>query len=1087
MSTYTQEQPNIFILNDKNIVHGLNGDTPLGHNPIPSLSLHVESYKTLSGMADGISAVVDSLSAGLSGKIDQLELSANGISGYVDKLELSASGISGIVNSLSAGLSGKIDALELSVKGVSAVVDALSAGLSGKIDAVQLSVAGLSNYTKDLALSATGLSDSISALALSVNGVSGVVDANKAASEQRDAYLSGVISNIISADLYALSGEVSAVSSALDLKIETLSTDLSDTVNKQFVHISGDTIGGSLSVAGTTTISSDLIAKKSLYVGTNVTTTEDVNTIVLGDRTSPAGRDSFVWNGNNGAVYDVTTHGTHGTFNINPEGGLNGLYIGQETLSTTFSKYQLTATMPTDLSDFTNGAGYALSADVPTKVSQVENDAAFLSAEDFDLSSDTTNHKIILVAGDKTYSIDTTDFIKSRMIYKAQITTNLSGEKVLRLWFSASETDFIDIVLTDLVKIYTAGYGISVDNEYRIHVTDVIAKKVDLDAVSGAVDTINNSTVPYLSGVISGTLSDITDLRLYADSLSNTTVIDPGEKYPTYKGTIPTLSSAIAKLRDEIGSGMALAGHIQLARNTSSPYVPTYNDDTLSGIFRYFNLAEQGKLRSGNVYEVSITGLDYASTTDLQNSFFMTKDATPIKLAHRDHIIIHSHDGGDIRLEDVANYMEVIPAVRYFEYYRLSGATDALCAAVDYLSGTLSNKVMISTDCTLEALSAEGYPYNTGDILIIKSTILPSIGTNPAKYQHTAYVYDDEVDDFKQMDDNYALDHVYVNNEFTYSGPWTKIGNIDKQSTDIISVATTQCSLTDMFKQIFSKKEAPTKTKTPAETLTVKNGTETLNSYYEAGTTITPALTANISRGCFTPWHVLSSGLDTYRQNPTGLSDFTLQITDTYGQSVTSSYTSADTRTGAQLTGETNNYNMLSTLTPVKLVIDKNYVATAKVTYNTSNFALDNEGETTTLKFDGTTLTKTSGTVIPYYKVFYGTKTSKAQDMSTCDSAYIRGTGMASTTSTAGNGTKVTISLPVGTLRVVIAYPSRFTSNLASVTDKNGTGANVRSAFNASPILRTVKDAGNSDVEYKVFYTDFASPTDKANEYTATI
>lgn len=161
-----------------------------------------------------------------------------------------------------------------------------------------------------------------------------------------------------------------------------------------------------------------------------------------------------------------------------------------------------------------------------------------------------------------------------------------------------------------------------------------------------------------------------------------------------------------------------------------------------------------------------------------------------------------------------------------------------------------------------------------------------------------------------------------------------------------------------------------------------------------------------------------------------------------------------------------------------------NYKLTATATHTEGAVAKDNLGNDSdpVVKIAAGSKSKASGAITGYRNSFYGTMTTKDGAV---DSAYIR--SLTKSNAAYSNGSKFKIDIPVGTVRVVFAYPSTL-HDVTSVLDRNGLNAEVKSAFTKS----TVNVEGNNGytaIEYKVYVTDFADPVKngKANAYNVTI
>ena len=125
--------------------------------------------------------------------------------------------------------------------------------------------------------------------------------------------------------------------------------------------------------------------------------------------------------------------------------------------------------------------------------------------------------------------------------------------------------------------------------------------------------------------------------------------------------------------------------------------------------------------------------------------------------------------------------------------------------------------------------------------------------------------------------------------------------------------------------------------------------------------------------------------------------------------------------------------------------------------------------------------TATSSAITGYRNSFYGTTTDK--EVAT-DSSVIRRLAQKSNRAYS-NGSTFTLNVPVGALRVIIAYPATL-RDLTSVKDVNGLNADITSAF----VQSTVEVEGASSylaIPYKVYTLDFANPNDAKNTYTVTI
>lgn len=125
------------------------------------------------------------------------------------------------------------------------------------------------------------------------------------------------------------------------------------------------------------------------------------------------------------------------------------------------------------------------------------------------------------------------------------------------------------------------------------------------------------------------------------------------------------------------------------------------------------------------------------------------------------------------------------------------------------------------------------------------------------------------------------------------------------------------------------------------------------------------------------------------------------------------------------------------------------------------------------------TVSRTSGTINSYRNTFYGTLTEK----SALTPSVIR--GLTKSGRKLSNGGSFNVGIPVGAMRVVIAYPATL-RDLTAVKDQNDSNSNIVSSF-----TKTTMDVEGYDgyeaISYKVYTLDFASAYDTANTYSVTI
>lgn len=322
-----------------------------------------------------------------------------------------------------------------------------------------------------------------------------------------------------------------------------------------------------------------------------------------------------------------------------------------------------------------------------------------------------------------------------------------------------------------------------------------------------------------------------------------------------------------------------------------------------------------------------------------------------------------------------------------------------------------------------------------GDTAIVRKAI------DDTHKSYTAYVYNGTA--WSAMDGNYNANNVYLDTDITMAGNYTQVGNLTKSQNGTATFATKGKSVSEAFTEIFSKRLQPGTPTAPAVTLTFGQA-----KAYEVGTTVSPTYSASLSAGSYTYGPA------------TGITATAWEVTDTAGNSATTASGSFD---------------------DVIVADGTNYKITAKATYGEGAVAKDNLGSDSNpvVKIAAGSATKTSGAITGYRNTFYGSVTEKAALTSTI----IR--GLSKSGKALANGSSFTVSIPVGAVRVIFAYPATL-RDVSSVKDVNGLNAEIKSAFTQTTL--TVAGAGSdAGIEYKVYTTDFADPVAKANSYTVTI
>lgn len=267
------------------------------------------------------------------------------------------------------------------------------------------------------------------------------------------------------------------------------------------------------------------------------------------------------------------------------------------------------------------------------------------------------------------------------------------------------------------------------------------------------------------------------------------------------------------------------------------------------------------------------------------------------------------------------------------------------------------------------------------------------------------------------------------------------IGNI-KLTNGQATIEATGKNLKQVWDSIFVKEANPSTTQ-PSVSLTFSQA-----KAYEVGTSVTPSYSATLNAGSYTYGPA------------TGVTASAWEVTDTDDHSATTASGSFPAFTVAD--GES-------------------YKITAKATYGDGAIPLTNVGnEYADGQIKAGSKSTISGAVTGYRNTFYGTLETKSD----ITSAIVRGlTGKSGKALAAGNS--FTVTIPVGALRVVIAYPATL-RDVNSIKDVNGMNAEISSGFTKQTVA--VEGANSyTAIDYKVYTMDFAAANDTANKFTVTI
>lgn len=321
---------------------------------------------------------------------------------------------------------------------------------------------------------------------------------------------------------------------------------------------------------------------------------------------------------------------------------------------------------------------------------------------------------------------------------------------------------------------------------------------------------------------------------------------------------------------------------------------------------------------------------------------------------------------------------------------------------------------------------------NKDDIFIVKDLIYDD------KYQHTAYVYNGS--NWVAMDGNYNAENIYFDEDLLTT---SAVGVIQLENGQATIPAAGK-NLKEVWQNIFVQEKTP-KITNPIVSVTLSSS----KTSYEVGTEYAPGYTASLKAGSYE-----------YGPSPTGVTASAWSITDTNGN---------------------NNTNSAGAFDSFTIGDDTKYKITAEVTYTDGLVPVTNTGNDYAAgQLKGATISASTSTVTGFRNSFYGTMDTKVEILTSDNIRSLTPSNKALI-----KGSTVAINIPVGALRVILAFPAAI-GDVAKITDRNGLGAEITSSFKSST-LEVEGLNGYATAEYKLYTLDFAEPYDTANIFDVTI
>ena len=394
-----------------------------------------------------------------------------------------------------------------------------------------------------------------------------------------------------------------------------------------------------------------------------------------------------------------------------------------------------------------------------------------------------------------------------------------------------------------------------------------------------------------------------------------------------------------------------------------------------------------------------------------------------------------SVEGGNIlELKDDGLYVSVPSDASKMNL--VSGATAGHIATLDSNGQAQDSGIAITDIGQPTVYQGTGTPEDAvggatakrGDVCIITKTISGDYA------EKTAYVYNGSA--WVACDGNYNAENVYFDQDLITT---SEIGNISLENGQATIPAAGK-NLKQVFDTIFVQEQNPTVTQPSVSVSCPQAGR------YEVGTSVTPTYTANLNAG-------------SYQYGPaTGVTATAWNVQDTDSHQLTTNTGSFDAFT----VGDSTNYRITATAT---------HGAGATPVTNLGN-------DYSAGQIQAGQKTGNSGYITGYRAGFYGTLTAKEGAI---DSALVR--SLATKTNNApAKGNTWSLSIPVGAIRLVFAYPATI-GDVTSVQDVNGMNAEVKTAFTKNTV--SVEGANAySGINYNVYVYDLAEAVTTPNTYT---